>query len=293
MNATPDLTQADLPPDVYLLPGRHRNPLHRKAQASQAAITSDGRMLFNRKLPGIHRHYLEGGWPTHVLPHVKNTVLFLPLHGTLWNQKHRAEYRENKGKTPRNYEAELQMLSVAPLSVEEFPLPLQVKYDALRWLTRFNNGIDPMLADFHDWARGVAEPTHAYNRLGQKNFRNRVLGLWGGRCVLTGHSAHVEACHLKPHSLCGEADRMNPYNGIPLSPSPHKLYDNRKISFSETGRLLRSYLLPLEELTSVGIDPTTVVPLLEENLEFVKWHRENAFDGEVDPEPFDTLRLFG
>jgi hypothetical protein len=76
-------------------------------------------------------------------------------------------------------------------------------------------------------------------RLGQGQFRRRVLERWQGRCVVTGCSLEdiLRASHIKPWRCSNNDERLNPANGLLLTANLDALFDRHLISFDIDGRM--------------------------------------------------------
>lgn len=66
-------------------------------------------------------------------------------------------------------------------------------------------------------------------RLGQSEFRKRLISAYGGRCAITECDAvdALEAAHIAPYSEVGECD---PSNGLLLRADIHTLFDLRLVA---------------------------------------------------------------
>jgi hypothetical protein len=71
----------------------------------------------------------------------------------------------------------------------------------------------------------------------QAQFSMDVSALWNGRCAITGSSLALEAAHLKPVADCrhGDPALTDPYNGILLTASLHRLMDADVFGFDLQG----------------------------------------------------------
>ncbi len=80
------------------------------------------------------------------------------------------------------------------------------------------------------------------SRIGQGPFRESVLRLWDYQCALTGSTtvSAIRASHIKPWRLSTSAERLDPFNGIPLLATFDALFDRGLITFDKTGKLLIS-----------------------------------------------------
>ncbi|MBF8776305.1 MULTISPECIES: HNH endonuclease signature motif containing protein [Pseudomonas putida group] len=74
----------------------------------------------------------------------------------------------------------------------------------------------------------------------QAFFSLGTFALWGERCVLTGSTLALEAAHLKPVESCEDDDPAlsDPYNGIVLTASLHRLMDDGFWGFDPHGNVV-------------------------------------------------------
>ena len=92
-------------------------------------------------------------------------------------------------------------------------------------------------------------------RKGQGKFRDDVLILHGA-CPFTGvsNSQFLSAGHLKPWSRCqNNEERLDPLNGLPLTPVADKLVDQGYATFDSEGRAIFSSLLKPDDAAAMGI----------------------------------------
>jgi hypothetical protein len=85
----------------------------------------------------------------------------------------------------------------------------------------------------------------------QSSFSMGTSAVWGGRCAITGSSLALEAAHLKPVAVCEDDDPAltDPYNGILLTASLHRLMDAGVFGFDSDGTLVVDPELSIEERT--------------------------------------------
>lgn len=93
-------------------------------------------------------------------------------------------------------------------------------------------------------------------RLGQGQFRSDMIQIWGRRCAVNG--CGVVRALVASHAIAGRdnkdsAVRLDPYNGLLLTASIDRLFDQGLISFAIDGRLLRKPDLLLEDLAHLGM----------------------------------------
>ena len=113
-------------------------------------------------------------------------------------------------------------------------------------------------------------------RIGQGNFRQKLIALWGG-CAVTGYkdTSMLVASHIKPWRASSNTERLDRYNGLLLLPTLDKAFDSGLISFDPAGMALISPLL--QEPETLGISPNMKVNLLAEHQKYMDFHREQVF----------------
>lgn len=119
-------------------------------------------------------------------------------------------------------------------------------------------------------------------RQGQGKFRDNVIALHN-RCPFTGidNPKFLRAGHLKPWSKCdSNQERINPLNGLPLTPVVDMLIDQGLVSFDEYGNAIFSPELNPDELRSMGIDPGgaySINIINDDHRRYISYHRTNVF----------------
>jgi len=125
-------------------------------------------------------------------------------------------------------------------------------------------------------ATNTDKATLIKTRIGQGNFRQKLISLWGG-CAVTGYkdASMLVASHIKPWRASSNIERLDGYNGLLLLPTLDKAFDSGLISFDQAGNILISPLL--QEPDSLGISETMSVKLKPENQAYMEFHRESVF----------------
>lgn len=139
---------------------------------------------------------------------------------------------------------------------------------------------DDVLDDIHAIEADASIPETqrlqlAKARIGQGLFRKRVM-LLGQHCRVTGvaDSRLLIASHIKPWKDASNAERINGYNGIMLSPHVDALFDEKLMTFEDDGRIHVHSSLPQEVLRRWSIDPSHRVEAFQpEHAAFLKHHR--------------------
>ena len=113
----------------------------------------------------------------------------------------------------------------------------------------------------------------------QKYFKNQLFKLWGVKCAVTNvmNKDLLIGAHIKPWSKCSDEEKIDPYNGLPLTPNADKLFEVGLISFLNNGAMIASKNLKPKDLYYLGIDEHTKLDIKEEHIKYLEYHRENKF----------------
>jgi hypothetical protein len=118
-------------------------------------------------------------------------------------------------------------------------------------------------------------------RRGQGRFRDGVRAL-EGRCRVTGvdRPEHLRASHIKPWRDSSNAERLDPHNGLLLTPSIDHLFDRGFVSFANDGRLLVSRVAHRPSLQRMGVPidrDANVGRFTADQAAFLEFHRDAVF----------------
>jgi len=107
----------------------------------------------------------------------------------------------------------------------------------------------------------------------QVSFSLGTSVLWNGRCAITGSTLALEAAHLKPVSICEDDDPAlsDPYNGILLTASLHRLMDAGIFGFDRSGKVVIESELSQEERVIHQLSADRIVKFLPEAMKYVKY----------------------
>jgi hypothetical protein len=127
---------------------------------------------------------------------------------------------------------------------------------------------------------GTERDTLIQARIGQGTFRTNVIVLWGS-CAVTGCSMSgvLIASHIVPWAKCAtNEERLDPFNGLLLTPNLDKLFDQFLISFKNDGEILLSKELSAEERTALGVTERSKLRFVRPAmLPYLKRHRDLFF----------------
>jgi hypothetical protein len=120
-------------------------------------------------------------------------------------------------------------------------------------------------------------------RVGQGKFRDDVLKMWSNQCPVTKVDMPeiLVASHIVSWQLSTDEQKVDAFNGLPLSPAVDKLFDKGYISFSDSGGLLLHNRIRRDLLIRLGINPDAIISgLSERHRAYLKRHRQtHGFSG--------------
>jgi putative restriction endonuclease len=119
------------------------------------------------------------------------------------------------------------------------------------------------------------------SRIGQGRFREDVIGLCGGQCMVTGFAEKdlLRASHIKPWSDSNNLERLDPFNGFLLSPSYDAAFDAGYITFENDGTIQFSSRLSNQAFESIGISSKCIRQKLDaRHLAYLEYHRSIVFN---------------
>jgi len=125
-----------------------------------------------------------------------------------------------------------------------------------------------------------------YARVGQGRFRSLVYARERScRVTRVDRPEHLIASHIRPWRHSDNEERLDPENGLMLTPNVDHLFDRGFITFTHTGRLVYSPAVDATSLLRMGLDPDQRVDVgafsigQKRHLEF---HHDSVFLGTRD-----------
>lgn len=127
-------------------------------------------------------------------------------------------------------------------------------------------------------------------REGQQQYRKKVIEHMP-QCPFTKISDDrlLIASHIKPYRACINEDKVNEaidyYNGLALSPTYDKLFDQGYITFTDKGELICGTQLTAYTWEKLNINPNAknVMRIYPEKREsYLEYHRQNVFQDDID-----------
>ena len=128
-------------------------------------------------------------------------------------------------------------------------------------------------------------PSRANDRPWQSDWKNKVLEETM-HCAVSKCSEDriLIGCHIKPVTECLKdkcGNEINTKNGIMMTPTYHKLFDDGFLSFDNQNHLLLSTHISSRnyERLSLKNRQTTSILDIEPRIEFLEWHRKMVYKG--------------
>jgi putative restriction endonuclease len=117
-------------------------------------------------------------------------------------------------------------------------------------------------------------------RRGHGQYRQELEKVETG-CRLTGliDRRHLRASHIKPWCVANDDEKLDPNNGLLLSPHAEHLFDRGYISFTDQGELLVSQFLNPVVLSDWGLKvPIKPKPFNARQCAYLAYHRDHVFE---------------
>lgn len=118
-------------------------------------------------------------------------------------------------------------------------------------------------------------------RVGQGDFRNKVIQKYNSTCVVTGVNDKriLIASHIKPWTVSTNEERLSTENGLLLVPTFDKLFDKGLISFKNDGQIILSNYFNDENFNRLKIYNTIKCRLnLSNDMKlYLDYHRDIVF----------------
>lgn len=116
-------------------------------------------------------------------------------------------------------------------------------------------------------------------RIGQSSYRDDLLAYWGG-CAITDCCVPelLRASHIKPWRAASPAERLDPFNGLLLTPNLDLAFDRGLISFDDEGKILLGEDLDPDSARALNITPCLRLRQIKpQHRDYLAWHREHLF----------------
>jgi hypothetical protein len=125
-------------------------------------------------------------------------------------------------------------------------------------------------------------------RIGQAQFRKALLEHFGERCAVVGPlpAEMLRASHIKPWAHSNGDERLDPADGLLLSPAYDAAFDAGLITFCSDGKIKISPALETAHRNSLGLAADAVLErtvLTDARKAFLGWHQTSLFRHNATP----------
>lgn len=114
------------------------------------------------------------------------------------------------------------------------------------------------------------------SRVGQGYYRQQIIDKWNGMCPITGIDIKsiLISSHIVRWSESTDKERLDPENGILLSPIFDSLFDRYLISFKDNGELLISKKLNQKNVIKLGLRKDIKINVSKGMIKYLIRHRK-------------------
>lgn len=121
------------------------------------------------------------------------------------------------------------------------------------------------------------------SRVGQGKFRDQLIAYWK-KCAVTDAAcvSLLKASHIKPWRDANNDERLDPFNGLLLSPNIDAAFDAGYVTFDANGRILLSHEIDGAAAYQLHINGKlriNVKLLTDKHQAFLEYHRAHVFRG--------------
>lgn len=115
-------------------------------------------------------------------------------------------------------------------------------------------------------------------RLVQNKFRKGLFD-YHPYCAISGLSSapFLIASHIKPWARCNDLERLDPFNGLLLTPNYDRLFDRGFIGFKRSGEIIISSQLKQMEREFFNFPNRISIDLRSEHQMYLEFHRDEIF----------------
>lgn len=121
------------------------------------------------------------------------------------------------------------------------------------------------------------------SRVGQGKYRDQLIAYWK-KCAVT-EAAYVpllKASHIKPWRVASNEERLDPFNGLLLSPNVDAAFDAGYVTFDSKGKILLSRAIEGASAYQLHVSAKMKIDhklLTDKHQAYLAYHREHVFLG--------------
>lgn len=247
--------------------------------------SSDDAKSFNQLIDFLGKKYSLIAY----LYFIKDKSKYLPIAPTVFDRAFEilgVNFKTSRHCSWENYTSYINIISELKTMLVEIPINEVTLLDAhsFAWMLARQMEKANKLANVTEYeSLSVTERDAVIKaRVGQGQFRNSLISYWS-TCALTGcvEQSLLRASHIKPWSRSNLSERLSLYNGLLLSPNIDTCFDSGLISFNDSGNIMISKHLTIEDSKSLGIHKSMKLSKIEEeHKKYLHYHRSNIFKKE-------------
>lgn len=217
---------------------------------------------------------------------LKDHSKYLPIAPTVFDQAFHllgAEFKTEHRCSWENYSIYVALIGEIKAMLTESLLAEVTLLDAhsFAWILMRQMKKENKLADDREYRNLSSTEREAIvkARIGQGRFRDSLIEYWT-TCAVTGCTALplLRASHIKPWAKAEMKERLNPDNGLLLSPSLDSCFDSGYISFDDEGKIIISEKLTEDNAKALGIHSDMRLRRMDlGHRTYLKYHREHIF----------------
>ncbi|WP_269913923.1 HNH endonuclease [Acinetobacter sp. HY1485] len=149
---------------------------------------------------------------------------------------------------------------------------------ALKWYEEYLSNIDQSGMCFENLNQQVETKRLIKIRLAQNKFRKNVFDI-NQKCIVTGCELPqlLIASHIKPWAVSNPSEKIDGYNGLLLTPTYDKLFDQGLITFTENQALIYSSKLSKNVQVQLGLLSNINGILHEQHKTYLDYHHQYIF----------------
>ena len=151
----------------------------------------------------------------------------------------------------------------------------------LDYISNYNKNIQTNIDEINDFKKldGKEREAIVKVRENQSFFRQMLLKKYGSCCLChISNAKMLIASHIKPWAQSNSQEKLNQHNGLLLCPNHDKAFDGGYITFNDEGEIIISEQLSAIDCTLLNIRNDMKINVNSDNIDFIKFHRENIFN---------------
>lgn len=163
--------------------------------------------------------------------------------------------------------------------LEKTDSPFQFIFQIVPILDKSDTSLfhEPELIYKYD-GRDTEKRSLSLSRIGHGEYRINLLKLWSA-CAITNVDVPeiLKASHIKPWKDSNNMERLDPYNGLILTPTLDSLFDGGFITFENNGGIILSKnIKPYSNLLNLSPD-MKLRKIFNSNLQYLEYHRDVVY----------------